>query len=1025
MEENFAYLFMKNRIEDVPISHLELSARAGNMLRMNGITYLRHLCGLDEEELKKLPYSNPLIAREIALCLHEYLHDPGNSRPEPEPEPMQTETNRQPVPEAGEKEDPIGRREQPRDNGLLDPAPEREPMQAETNRQPVQEADPAPERETRQAETKGQTAPERETRQAETAGQPAPKAGAKGTPIERLGLSRRSYNALMRAKLYTIQQLAGKTEEELLNIRNLGRKSAEEIVEAVKAYLAVPHEDEEECEPENTEAAFTESVEPVTEPVPDSRPIEVLLLSKRSYNVLKRAKIDTVQQLMALDEQILGKMRNLGTKSLEELAAIRKAYVPPVSVKAKAEYSAEELKPLLLSAYRQPFHGLSFQEFRDAMPEEAGDGVIKKAVGMLLAEGKLEYVDFRCYRVYPSFYEELNRFLNQIKDRERVILERRYAGETMEAIAQDLEITRERVRQIQDKQFRKLASAYRARTGFPVFAEDFYETLYTRCELPEEFWSEELALPESSINYLKITFRRGMKKPEEILRDEEIPVSLRYRVRSFLDRDKIRIDGKLFARKRSELEQYALQKYTQDEISFERFTELYNGMLEGEGIAFDEKIYYTEEVMRARINGIRESRYCLWKQGSRLRWYDIDARDYTTLTETLNPSSYQNTEVSTLKFMRQYPELMEDYDIRDAYELHNLLKKISKAYGLDFINFSRQPILQFGEFDRQKAIKEAMIALAPVTQEELLEYLYLEYGYDKQTAGSYLTPLSAYYHNGIYSVDFKQIPEQRAEPLRAALKEDFYYTDEIKRLYGRLFPEADPEEINPYSLKSLGFEVYSGYVIRNYPSAAYFTQLLTKEDLYDISPMQRLYGRTNTFNQAFNDLLKAHRIFRFEKDQIISFRRLARLNVSEELLQDYCTAVRDFAEEDSYFTIFSLRQDGFDHALDLLGLSDYFYASLLSTDERFSSSRMFGEIVLYNGSGAQQLSRKDFILTQLQEYDSVEPEEFLQDIRDRFGLNIPDRYEVTGAVRDSELYYDPIMDKIYREKALYYADIDE
>ena len=81
--------------------------------------------------------------------------------------------------------------------------------------------------------------------------------------------------------------------------------------------------------------------------------------------------------------------------------------------------------------------------------------------------------------------------------------------------------------------------------------------------------------------------------------------------------------------------------------------------------------------------------------------------------------------------------------------------------------------------------------------------------------------------------------------------------------------------------------------------------------------------------------------------------------------------------------------------------------------------------MLYNGSGAQQLSRKDFILTQLQEYDSVEPEEFLQDIRDRFGLNIPDRYEVTGAVRDSELYYDPIMDKIYREKALYYADIDE
>ena len=86
---------------------------------------------------------------------------------------------------------------------------------------------------------------------------------------------------------------------------------------------------------------------------------------------------------------------------------------------------------------------------------------------------------------------------------------------------------------------------------------------------------------------------------------------------------------------------------------------------------------------------------------------------------------------------------------------------------------------------------------------------------------------------------------------------------------------------------------------------------------------------------------------------------------------------------------------------------------------------MFGMPVLYNGSGERQLSRRDFLLTQLQEYDSVEPEEFMQDIKDRFGLTIPDRYEVTGAVRDSELYYDPIMDRIYRDKSLYYADLDE
>ena len=321
-------------------------------------------------------------------------------------------------------------------------------------------------------------------------------------------------------------------------------------------------------------------------------------------------------------------------------------------------------------------------------------------------------------------------------------------------------------------------------------------------------------------------------------------------------------------------------------------------------------------------------------------------------------------------------------------------------------------------------ILDVLEALSPITQEELLGYLSEEYGME-----SGMIPYSAikqYYHNGVYSMDFKQIPEPRAELLRAALTEDFYFLDEIKGLYKKLFPEADPEELNPYSLKSLGFQVKSNYAIQHYPSAGvFFTALLTREDVFDIGPLQRRYGSIVMFTQTYAELLKARRLFRYEKNQIISFRRLARLNVSEELIEDYCRSVQAFTEEGSYFTIFSLRQDGFAHQLDMLGLSDYFYASLLASDERFSACRMFNELVLVNGGFARQPSRQDFLVSQLREYDSVEPEEFMQDIQDRFGITIPDRYAVTGAVRDSELYYDEIMDKIYRDKSLYYAELDE
>lgn len=47
--------------------------------------------------------------------------------------------------------------------------------------------------------------------------------------IEELDLSVRSYNCLKRAGINTVQELTQKTEEEMMKVRNLGRKSLEEV----------------------------------------------------------------------------------------------------------------------------------------------------------------------------------------------------------------------------------------------------------------------------------------------------------------------------------------------------------------------------------------------------------------------------------------------------------------------------------------------------------------------------------------------------------------------------------------------------------------------------------------------------------------------------------------------------------------------------------------------------------------------------------------------------------------------------
>ena len=53
--------------------------------------------------------------------------------------------------------------------------------------------------------------------------------------IEELDLSVRSYNCLKRAGINTVDDLISKTEEEMMKVRNLGRKSLEEVVSKLDA----------------------------------------------------------------------------------------------------------------------------------------------------------------------------------------------------------------------------------------------------------------------------------------------------------------------------------------------------------------------------------------------------------------------------------------------------------------------------------------------------------------------------------------------------------------------------------------------------------------------------------------------------------------------------------------------------------------------------------------------------------------------------------------------------------------------
>ena len=862
-------------------------------------------------------------------------------------------------------------------------------------------------------------------------------------------LSARAYNLLSFSDRSSLSQLLFQQEEELMKIPYMDDKAAKEIVRLLKYYLK-----------EHTQKIFTAwqkqrncgekrklTVRDLLY-VPEYHEAIALYVKAndedtRQMDLTNRARNRLVGKgflhlsdfVFATREELLA-IKAMGVASADEILSVIDSYFSKHENRILALINGDEevllndetiQEEILREFCSADFRGLSLREISDglqlpaAVPEER----VKSAIGSLLAAGELEYVDFRCYRVYGKFEDELNT-CTKAEERNRKMVAARLNGDTLEEIGSEYGLTRERARQIIKKTVSTVSRQYSAKTKKRWFDEDYYRYLYSTYELEKKDSIRWLGIPQYVFNFMEIMdVSKGDQELRFALEDSaNIDAALRLRIKNYLNRSKIFVDNQWIERKRPELEKYVIRKFCGNTVAFEDFIKLYNDFLSSQDIPYDENIYYTEEIINTRKNHLRDERWLLWTWGEKLRYYEVDGRDYSELLETLSLDSLENTEISALKLFNLYPEIMEKYDLRDQYELHNLLRKIIPEGSMHDFHCGKTPHLRFGEFDRDAALLSIIRENSPIRQEDLLDLLMQEYGYDPFVCtGSYLKPFSIYYHNGAYDCGQKQMPEEHRCLLDSLLQEDFYFIEEVKQIFSEVLPDADPDEINSMNLKLLGFSLYSNYILKNYPSSeSYFRAALTREEITDLAPLKKRYAKSTNFSVILNTMKRNLEIVEFEPGQLIAFTRLARSGVTHEQVAEFCDAVFDFLEEGEYFSIQSIRNKGFRSELDDLGFSPWFYANLLLSDERFSYGHVFNCIILCKGK--EEVTIQAFEYRLISEAGSIDVYDLMSQMKNDYGCQIGDRWDILYRVQGTAAYYDDVLDRFYVNEDTFYRELD-
>lgn len=597
---------------------------------------------------------------------------------------------------------------------------------------------------------------------------------------------------------------------------------------------------------------------------------------------------------------------------------------------------------------------------------------------------------------------------------------------TLEEIGQKFGVTRERIRQIKNKAIKKFNSQFREQ-----FKKD-YDSLSQILKNKQSYilisQTEDLKKYESIINsicnsyenivfYIDFSIGLIIKKElslEDLLEDDSVATDLKIKIEKYIYKDFIKIHGHRVKNTKNDILIYFLKTNCKKSVKFNDFQNLYMDFLINNGLNNRDDLLYFDNTL---YNKLSVMDCLLLSPGKVIRYYDSELAK--ELVNKLDLSEYKNIEISSRKLYLENIELIQEYEVANEYELHNLLKKHSNN---DYIDFSRMPMLNFGTPNRKKQIEDLLYQLSPIKSRDFALAYEDKYGIDINTfIANHAKLINKYLINGYYVIHTENLNNEYLAALKSKLTKEFYWKEDLEDIYTSLFKEGDIRNLNAQNIKLLNYTMTSNciYSDRFTSLSECIEYIILSNNTFNLN-VQNKFRTLAAFYSIFSKLKSNMDIIEFDSGNYINFKKLESLGLSKKIFQEYQNKVISFIEN-KYFTITSLKNLGFEYAkLDSLGFNEYFYSSILINNPSIKYKKILNTYLMKMGEEEFELS--DFLLYIMGNFRKIDIYDLCNYIKTQYGLDI-NRYKIVAITKECSLYYNQITEKVYIDYDEFYNEI--
>ncbi|MBD5584292.1 MAG: hypothetical protein HDQ88_04365 [Clostridia bacterium] len=298
----------------------------------------------------------------------------------------------------------------------------------------------------------------------------------------------------------------------------------------------------------------------------------------------------------------------------------------------------------------------------------------------------------------------------------KVVILHRLDGHSLDGIGGQFNLTRERVRQIVNVAFSRR----------PVLYEDRYLYLFENYKFTREQFMAIFNEPASTYWYLFTLKNKHIKEKgiPECLSDDYVLDELKDKVRSCVSCSNVFLGGDYVRKTCLNIMRYVVDTRCKDPTTVEEFEQFYDEVLDELGMGNDECVKLSHKycvVQLSRMDGVLNG------FSGTFRAYDFKAYDWQAFRDDLDLAEFNDMEISTRLLFVNRADLMRRYDIRDEYELHNILRKVWMD-GPVHVTFKKMPIMIVGNGDRERQVREILESYDYRSRRQYAELYFDKYG---------------------------------------------------------------------------------------------------------------------------------------------------------------------------------------------------------------------------------------------------------------------------------------------------------